>query len=307
MRKKRISLALMCLLVCIWAMDYIVVKEALTVLDPMSLLFLKYILGALFVFIIKLKKDRDFRIQKKDIIVFVLCALTGEILYFACEYTAMYYIPVSLITIILAFVPIAAIVTERILFKRKVTYKIVLGIIICIIGVAVVLGGDLSSLMQGRIIGYVLAFIAVLCWNAYNFITIHVSGKYSNFTVAFYQMFCTLLIILPYVIHKMPPIQAFTPGLIGGIIYLGVVNAGAGFLIMIRALKDLGATVTSIFSNFLPVATTILGWLILGEAISFVQIIGGIIVIVSSCIVITEKGKMEENSNGREAEPDNAD
>ena len=34
---------------------------------------------------------------------------------------------------------------------------------------------------------------------------------------------------------------------------------------------------------------------------------GGVIVIVSSCIVIAEKGKMEERSNDREAEPDDAD
>ena len=37
------------------------------------------------------------------------------------------------------------------------------------------------------------------------------------------------------------------------------------------------------------------------------QFIGGIIVVASSCIVIKEKGKMEEQLDDREAEPDDVD
>ena len=61
------------------------------------------------------------------------------------------------------------------------------------------------------------------------------------------------------------------------------------------------------FSNFLPVTATIFGWLFLGETIGMMQFAGGALVIASSCVVIAEKGKMEEQLNDREAEPDNVD
>ena len=95
--------------------------------------------------------------------------------------------------------------------------------------------------------------------------------------------------------------------MIGGIIYLGLGSAGIGFFIMVNGLKVLGPTISAMFSNFLPVTATFFGWLFLGQVVGISQLLGGVIVIVSSCIVIAEKGKMEERSNDREAEPDDAD
>ncbi len=297
MKKKSTAFLLMCLLVCFWGLDYIVAKDALNVLAPMNLLFLKYVVGLLLVLVIKLKRDRKTVIRPKDIPFFIMCSLTGEILYFFCEYTAMDYLPVSLITIILSFVPAVSIIAERIIYKRKFTAKIMLGILVCITGVAIVIGTDFRTLLQGRLIGYLLAMGAVVSWNCYNFITTSVAGKYSGPTLAFNQLLCTLLIVGPYALHTMPPLETFTPSIVGGIIYLGLISAGCGFLIMVNGLRLLGPTVSAMFSNFLPVSATFFGWLLLGESIGITQFIGGAIVIVSSCIVIREKGKMEEQLN----------
>ena len=91
----------------------------------------------------------------------------------------------------------------------------------------------------------------------------------------------------------MPPAEAFTPPIIAGLIYLGVMNAGIGFLISVRSIHVIGPTPTAMFSNFLPVTSTFFGWLFLNETLTGMQIIGGIIVIASACVVIREKGKLE--------------
>lgn len=297
----------MSMLVCFWGLDYVFAKEALNILQPMNLLFLKYSVGFLVLLAIKLKVDRKTMIRKKDISWLILCAIAGEILYFFCEYTAMDYIPVSLITIILSFVPAVSIIIERVVLKRKLTSRIVFGVILGIVGVSIVIGADFNLLLEGRLTGYLLAFGAVIAWNCYNFITAKVSQSYHSSTVSFAQLCCTVLLIMPYAIHTMPPIETFTPRVIGGIIYLGCVNAGIGFFISVNGLKVLGPTVSAMFSNFLPVTATFFGWLFLGEMIGIMQFVGGAIVIAASCIVIIEKGKMEERSNGRKAEPDDVD
>lgn len=288
---------MMSMLVCFWGLDYVFAKEALNIVQPMNLLFLKYLVGFIVLFAIKLKLDRKTVVRLKDIPWFILCAFFGEILYFFCEYTAMDYIPVSLITIILSFVPAVSIIIERVLFKKQLTVKLVFGVALCIVGVIVVVGADFKQLSDGRALGYILAFGAVISWNCFNFITSRVSRNYTGITMTFTQLCCTTLIIMPYAIHTMPPIDDFTPSVIGGIIYLGCISGGIGFFIMINGLKILGPTVSSMFSNFLPVTATFFGWIFLGETIGIMQFIGGAIVIASSCIVIIEKGKMEEQSN----------
>lgn len=307
LNKRNKSLLLMCMLVCFWGLDYVFAKEALNLLQPINLLFLKYSVGFLVLLAIKLKTDGKTIVRLRDIPWFILCSITGEILYFFCEYTAMDYIPVSLITIILSFVPAVSIVIERVIFKRKLTAKIVLGVALCIVGVSIVIGADFRVLLQGRWTGYLLAFGAVLSWNCYNFITAKVSRGYSSATMSFTQLCCTVLLAMPYAIHTMPPIADFTPQVIGGIIYLGSISAGIGFFIMVNGLKTLGPTVSAMFSNFLPVTATFFGWIFLGETIGVMQFVGGAAVIAASCIVIVEKGKMEEQLDGGKAQLDDAD
>ena len=293
-KDKKIAFFLMCLLVCLWGFDYVAAKNILQYLQPLQLMCLKYTLAFVFVLVLKLLTDRRGIIRKKDIPLFVVCSLTGVILYFLCEYKAMEYIPVSLITIVLAFVPVVSIIIERIVFKRKMTVKIIIGIMISIVGVAVVIGADFSVLLQGRAIGYLLAFGAVMAWNAFNFISESLTKKYNAVTMAANQLLCTVLLTAPYAICTMPPLGEVLPYAGPWIMYLGIFSAGCGYLIMPKGLKELGPTISGMFSNFLPVTSTIFGWLFLGQMITPLQMAGGAIVIVSSCIVMMEKGKQKQ-------------
>ena len=224
-RAKFYTYLLMSGLVIAWGFDYVVAKHVLTILQPLGLLFFKYTVGMVLIICIKLKTDRKSIVRKKDIPLFVLCSICGEILY-----------------------------------------------------------------------GYLLAFGAVFSWNAYNFLTASLHDRYSSITLTCTQLICTSLLTLPYAIHTMPPLEAFTPDMIGGIIYLGLINAGLGFLITVRSLHVIGPTSTALFSNFLPITSTFFGWILLHESISGVQLAGGAVVVAAACVVIKEKGKMEELS-----------
>ena len=284
----------MFVLVFMWGLDYSVAKNALEVFRPLNLMFFKYLGGLIVITAIKVAAERRFTVRKKDIIFFVLCSLTGQVLYYFCEYTAMEYIPVALITIILSFVPIISILIERVFFKTKMSVRIITGLVVCVIGVGLVIGADFKSLFSGRALGYLLAFGAVISWNMYNFITARISRTYTELTMAFDQLLCTVLISLPYAAAVMPPAEEFTPQIILSLVYLGVGSAGTGYIIYVRGVKYLGPTISSLFSNFLPVTSTFFGWLILGQSLVVIQIAGGMIVIVSACYVIIEKSRLQK-------------
>lgn len=194
-------------LVFMWGLDYSVAKNALEVFRPLNLMFFKYFGGLVVITLIKAVAEHRFTVRKKDIIFFVMCSLTGQVLYYFCEYTAMEYIPVALITIILSFVPIISILIERVFFKTELSVSIIAWLVVCVIGMG---------------------------------------------------------------------------------------SAGTGYLIYVRGVKYLGPTISSLFSNFLPVTSTFFGWLILGQSLGVMQIAGGLIVIVSACYVIIEKSRLQK-------------
>jgi drug/metabolite transporter (DMT)-like permease len=223
----------------------------------------------------KLWKDGTSFFQKRDIPLFIACAIFGELLYFWSEYSAMHYMPVSLITIVLSFVPVVSFLIERVAYGVKANGKI---------------------LLEGRIIGYLLAFFAVLSWNIYNFATKKLAGDYPALTLTVNQLICTVLLSAPIALGNMPPWSDFTPAILGGIMYLGLVSAGIGFLLYVKAIAILGPTPTALFSNFLPVTATFFGWVFLQESIGWVQLLGGVIVIIAGSLVIREKGRLEITS-----------
>lgn len=283
----------MIFLVLCWGFDFVPAKYGLEILTPMCLLFYKYILGVPVAIIIKLVTRSKYILRLKDIPVIVACVLCGDIFYFFCEYKSMDYMPVSLITIILAFVPMVSIIIERIFFKIKANRTIIIGIAACIVGVILVIGSDFHSLLDGRLIGYLLAFGAVLGWNGYNFITLRLEG-YDSTSLSINQMTCTLLLIWPVAIPNMPPLEAYTPGIIAGLLFIGLIDSGIGFIIIVNSLQKLGATTSAVYSDFMPVTATIFGAIFLGETISFIQLVGGVIVVTAGFIVIKEKGKLDE-------------
>jgi drug/metabolite transporter (DMT)-like permease len=287
---------LMTALVFAWGLEYIFAKQALDVMEPLTLVFFKYLIGLMVAMIIKLKMEGKSLIRKKDIPIFLFCALFGEIGYFYFEYSSMQYLPVSLVTIVLAFVPALSIIIDKVLFKKKATKKMAAGILLSVIGISLVIGVDWHILFQGRIIGYLLAFGAVITWNLYNFLTASLHGRYESATLTLNQIICSLLLVWPYALTHLPQNGTVTPSVVWGILYLGIFSTGVGFIIFVRSLLILGPTVTAIFSNFLPVTTTLFGWLILNETILPVQMAGGIIVIAAGYIVIKEKGRLEELS-----------
>ena len=287
---------LMIFLVTDWGFDYVPAKVGLEILTPFSLLFLKYCFGAMVLLFVKFVVYGNRVLPKlRDLPLFIACSVFGEIMYFYCEYSAMDYLPVALLTIILGFVPAVSVVIERVLYGRRPNRIIVIGILFCILGIFFVIGSDWHIIFEGRIIGYALAFAAVFFWNIYNFITASEAlEKYDAPTLACTQLICTLCLCAPLAIHSLPALSEFTPLVVFSVAWTGFIDSGIGFLIMVYGLQKLGPTTSALYSDFMPVSTTFFGAVLLHESITWLQVLGGIIVVVAGFFVIREKGKLEE-------------
>jgi drug/metabolite transporter (DMT)-like permease len=288
---KRLNYILMAVLVIAWGFEYIAAKSALDNVLPITLVFFKYSVAVVVLLVIKLVRDRRISFRRRDIPFFFVCAIFGNVLYYVGEYGAMNYMPISLVTIVLAFVPIISIFLEFFIYKIRPTVAIVAGIVVGIAGVVLVVGADVSVLTGGRFIGYLLAFMAVGSWNVYNFITARLTGNYAPLDLTIYQLIAAILVSMPYALFNLPDASAVDAGLVGSVLYIAIASSALGFVIYINALHSIGVTPTALFSNMLPVSSTFFGWFFLGELIAPLQIVGGVVVVAAGSMVIWLKGK----------------
>jgi drug/metabolite transporter (DMT)-like permease len=291
---RNLAHVLMVFTVTSWGLEYALAKDAISVIEPITLVCFKYTIALVVIALVKFKMEGRTGMKRGDILVFMLCAATGEILYFYMEYEAMNYMPISLITIILTFVPVVSIFVEWIAFKKVPSAALLVGIAVSLFGLVLIVGVDLGTLLSGRAIGYLLCLGAVASWNIYNFITAHLGGRYQPLTLTFNQLTCTVLLSWPIALANLPDAGDITWIVAGEVLYLGIMSGGVGFVIYVAALYTLGPTTVSVYANFMPITATFFGWVLLNEMITGTQMIGGVIVVAAGYFVIREKGRLEE-------------
>jgi drug/metabolite transporter (DMT)-like permease len=283
----------MTVLVIVWGYEYVAAKDAMETVQPLTLVCFKYAVALIVLVLYKLISGGRFLIRRRDIGFFALCAVFGDIMYWVGEYNAMRYIQISLVTIVLAFVPVLSIILEIFIYKVRPTPAVITGIAVCIAGVVLVVGADVSALMSGQFIGFLLAGLAVVSWNIYNFLTAKLSGEYEPLDVTIYQLTAAVVISLPYALFNLPVASELDARFIYDVLYLALPSTCFSFMVYINSVRSIGVTPSALFSNMLPVTSTFFGWLCLGEMISRMQIVGGVVVVAAGSMVIWLKGKEE--------------
>jgi len=291
LKDPRISYIFMTAIVFMVAFEFIVVKTILPVVPTFTVIWMKYAVAFVALLCVKTARRKRWPFTVRDIPFFIVCALTGEILYYFGSYNAMDYLPVALMTVVLALCPVLSIILERLINKKRIMLPAVIGICVSLIGIALVAGVDIAMLASGRLWGYLLAFIPVVSTNIYNFVALKMVARYSTFDISLYVIAATAIMTFPMAVGNLPGPQSISASFVCAILFLGLVVGALGFFIYINSLSVLGPTTTLMFSNFVPVVAVVFGWLILNETILPLQMVGGAITLAGCAAVIWYNGK----------------
>ena len=291
LKDPRLSYIFMTATVFLLSFEFIVAKTILSFVPAFTVIWMKYAIAIVALICVKTVRRERWPFTVRDIPYFILCAFTGEIIYYYGSFSAMDYLPVALITVVLALCPVLSIILERLIHKKRIMLPALIGICVSLFGIAMVAGVDVALIASGRLWGYLLAFIPVISTNIYNFVVLRMVSRYSTFDITVYVIATTAIITTPMAIGNLPEIQFVDAYFIGAIAFLGLVVGALGFFIYVNSLSVLGPTTTLLFSNFVPVVTLVFGWLVLSETIMTLQIVGGAITLIGCASVIWYNGK----------------
>jgi len=277
--------------VFVCAFEFILIKPYLEAVSALTFIWMKYMLAFIVLCGIKLARKGRWPFSVSDIPVFILLAVTGEFLYYLGSYNAVNYLPVALVTVVIALCPVLSIIFERLVYKKKVMLPAILGICVSLFGISLVAGVDIAMLASGRLWGYVLAFVPVVSVNIYNLIVVKLTSRYTPVDIAIYVIAATVVISFPTAVGNLPEPAFFTTSFIAVIAFLGLAVGAFGSFAYINSINVLGPTTTLLFSNFVPVVSCVFGWLCLGETIMPLQLIGGAVTLIGCASVIWFYGK----------------
>ena len=107
------------------------------------------------------------------------------------------------------------------------------------------------------------------------------TASYSPILITAWQLVAGGLLLLPAAMWLEPALPVLSLENYFGFIYLGLIGAGLTYFLWFRGLALLSPTIIAPFGFLSPVSAVLLGWLILDQHLSVLQILGALIVLFS--------------------------
>lgn len=265
-----------------WGASFISIKICMEVFGPLYLAFFRYLLTTFIMYAVLKITNKLQKIDRGDYRRLAISGLAGTTIYFACENNAVLRISSNEAAILIGSIPIFALIFNRFIYKSRITPRNAISIAASIFGIYLIIGGAKFSLNAA---GYFFMMGAAVSWSVFQFVTKPLFSKYSAMTLLMYQSFFGVLGFLPFLKFdylNMPNMNAVTGA---HFLFLTLFCSVIGTFFYLFGQKNLGINITSVFLNLIPVFTFLLSFVFFREVMSFLQMLGALIVIVSvSCV-----------------------
>jgi drug/metabolite transporter (DMT)-like permease len=270
----------------VWGCSFIFIELGLEFLTPFGVAFVRCALGAITLLTvvkvrkISLPKERS-TWQKLWIVALLLNVVPGILFAFAQQYVTS-----VLAGIINATTPLMTMVFMLLLFReQKLKSEQIIGLFIGAFGVMLVLG-IWKGIGDNQLLGVLALLLAVSCYGFSFPFTIRniVPLGLKPEAAATVQLCMAAITLLPLYLFDGISDDDFQPTPILAMLALGVLGSGFAYIWNFSIIAAAGGSIASTVTYITPVVAVYVGWLFLGEPITWHEIVGAVLVIIGAAI-----------------------
>ncbi|MFT4469403.1 DMT family transporter [Arthrobacter sulfonylureivorans] len=214
----------------------------------------------------------------------LLMTVTGVAGFNTLIYSALQFTSATNVSVLEASIPAVTVLLGFWLLRERLRPLQWAGVLLSLCGaVWVVTNGQLLRLTEmSWNAGDAIMAIGALSWAVYSIAVRRYLPLFPAHGTVLVMTGLSVLFMLPLLLAEwavvgIPPISG---GQWSGLLYLGIFPSVIALLLYNRAVATLGASQASVFLNFVPVFTMLGAYVLLGEAISLMQILGAVAVIL---------------------------
>ena len=265
-----------------WGCSFVWTKQLLNAGFPVfTIVFFRLLIAsAIFVTMFKVMGKLE-KIRKGDWKKFLLLALCEPFLYFIGEEFGLAHTSASFASVIIALIPIIVSVTMYFVEGEKLSWKLLAGTVISIIGIAIMTFGPNSNVIF-NMRGLLWLFLALAAAGGYSVYLSRLVNEYSPVTVTTYQNLLAMPFYLPFVcIFDLRHWGSITwsGSAILNLVCLAVLCSAGAYTLYSYSAKRIGITRLTVFTNAIPIVTIIVAALLGQEAFTLQKFIGIVIVV----------------------------
>lgn len=244
------------------------------------------IIGSLFLIVVLIcsKEKISFQGIKKNILILFLSGI-GIGLNWIFLFQAYKYTTVSTATLSYYSAPVIVTILSPIILKERLSLIKFLCVIGAMTGMIFIAGNSESSgAVYNHTLGIIYGVSAAVFYASVIIMNKFIKGL-GGLETTVTQLILASIVLVPYVImtggfdfSRMTKISYIF------LIILGVIHTGFAYFLYFSSLKELKGQTIAVLSYIDPISAVIISSLFLGEKMTFLQIVGGILILGSTFI-----------------------
>ncbi len=278
----------------IWGGMYVVSKVVLEVIPPFSLLALRLIMGTMALGIViyfrNKKAGTGLGITKELFWASFLVGFVGYGISLGFQFVGTKLSTASNGSLVTSATPAFVLLFAPFLLGEKSTPRRIIALVISTLGVLAVIDPRNAELSPSLFWGNMSLLAAALTWALYSVLVRKVSKSMDLLTSSTIMLLGGLPSSIALGIWEMNTqgIGEITWGIIGGLLFLGIISTAIAMFLWNYAFAELPAAVASLTFFAQPIVGTLLGWFFLAEKITPLFLAGGALISVGILIATRE-------------------
>jgi probable blue pigment (indigoidine) exporter len=271
--KHQLDIALTAIAPLVWGSTYYVTTEFLPEGYPVTMAALRALPAGLMLLVLARQLPRGIWWMR----AFILGALNFT-LFWSLLFVAAYRLPGGVAATVGAVQPLIVVFLAALLLGAAVKASAVIAALIGIFGVGLLVLGSGISLDP---IGLFAGIGGAVSMGAGTVLTRNWPAPVPLLPFAAWQLTAGGLLLVPLALLFEPPLPPLDAQNVSGILYLGLIGAALTYILWFRGITRIETSAVSALGFLSPLSAVLIGWALLGQALTPTQIAGAGIVLAA--------------------------
>ena len=263
----------------IWGGMYVVSKVVLEIIPPFALVSIRLLLGALTLVIVLLIRGFP-KIPRQQFLQVLGVGFVGYGISLSLQFLGTKLSTAANGSLVTSATPAFVLVFAALLLRERITPLRLTALALATLGVLAVIDPRSAQLNPDLFLGNLALIGAAITWALYSVLVRKATQNLDVLSFSLIAFIGGLPVTVPVGAWELQTVGVgqITLGVIGGILFLGVISTALAMVLWNTAFAFLDASLASLTFFAQPVVGTLLGWLFLGERITPLFLLGGFLI-----------------------------
>ncbi len=259
----------------LWASAFPGIRAGLEGYTPGALALLRFLIASVCMAIMHFNIPKKIPITWRDRGILLLIGVIGLGIYNIALNYGEIEVSSGIASFIISLSPLVSLLLAVFFLNESMTINMIVGMLVSIFGVGLIMFGKNHHFTFQS--GFCDVMIAMLVSGMFSVMQKPFLRKYHAIQVTSYIIWGATLLLFIYTPELLKDIHTASLYPTIAVIYLGIFPATVGYIAWSYVLREMPVSQAVNYLYFLPILSTLLGWIWLGEIPALLSFIGGLV------------------------------